>query len=641
MAKNTYPKPQPVQDRRRRDPMKPLPDFAGTIAACETQEEKERLTNHYLELADAIWELIQLKRANNGIMPDGERRRVAHKYALSEDQVDRLTRRVLFHEKQREQGKPVGPRAQAVMAGTPGRQQGKRNLPVEVEQFITDAWRVSSYASLNRHDEAEQVHVRLTRQEVWQLARKKFPQHEISYDYACRVIHDFIATNRAKSDYARGHSDAVRDNIPAMDADFGDPNNIHIWDVRPLPLRSKHKGVLCTAGLLLGMDASSTKILRHKLLPRKDVSDKGEIFGVDFTTQHVRTQIALAILETKKRPRVIYVDNASIFRKSLQRFLDLLTVEGEPSTEIIYSGVDDPRGRGVLERLLALMDQFARFVPGFFHEDNYRKALKETKKYKFKEFSEIEQEFNHFIPIWNDRSRNGKSSPNTRYGEGPDVGLSPPSALNLALFGGMVKMLDPRIPSRKGVRYNNVHYDLVTTDPEITDKLISASIAKAQIQCLLAQIQELKVIYVRLGDAWEPCLPEGKRNWSGQKQREYKDSMTQFYASEYSATGERLQLALLDDLGRKLVFDRYHHEPVWHDPLAQEGNDNLGSDPAVLSAETSDDKSPGSETAATTTNNGTEPSSTTIIDDDTSDIPNFMRQRMQQLKAQRSQEESR
>jgi hypothetical protein len=141
---------------------------------------------------------------------------------------------------------------------------------------------------------------------------------------------------------------------------------------------------------------------------------------VDFTCKQVRLELALAILEYHIRPRIIYVDNGTQFGPALEKFLDLLTPEGEQPTEIIHSEPYEPRGRGVIERALALINSFIQYKPGFFPEDNYYKALEKPKGYKYYEFPFLEKEFAHFHPIWNDRVASDGLSPKQRFVQGPN-----------------------------------------------------------------------------------------------------------------------------------------------------------------------------------------------------------------------------
>jgi hypothetical protein len=363
----------------------------------------------------------------------------------------------------------------------------------------------------------------------------------------------------------------VRDNILALDVDFGNPNDYWILDVRPLPCRSVYKSSLCTVGLLYLMDASSTKVLRHKILPREDEDDAGHRFGIDFTCQHIREEIAMAIIENHVRPRIIYVDNASIFQ-ALHKFLDFITSEGEEPTEIIHTVPGEPRGRGVMERGLGLMNQFAQYKPGFYVEDDYRKSLRNKKRYKNYDFAFLEKEFEHFMPFRNARQweegRQKLPSPDECYKQGPNKGLRAPSEFQLALFAGTL-LKDKRVPSRKGIQYEKQWYVPASEAPEIGELLTSAVLAKQDRALLVAQIGDFRTLYVQLdGKTWEPFIEANKRQWSAKKRKEWNDAVRQRLNDSQKASIERLQLALLTDLDAKLVIDPYNQSFVEHVPSA-------------------------------------------------------------------------
>lgn len=322
------------------------------------------------------------------------------------------------------------------------------------------------------------------------------------------------------------------------------------------------------------MDASSTKVLRHKLLPRKDVDDAGNVYGVDFTCQQVREQIALAILEVQRRPRLIYVDNGSQFGLALAIFLDLLTADDEEPTRIIHTDPGDPRGRGIVERALGLINSFIQYKPGFFVEKSYRAALRKKKSFNYYEFSFLEGEFEHFIPIRNAKVRGEKPSPDQRYTSAPDEGLTPPDMLQLGLFAGAIERINDRIPSREGVQYKRkgaqykTHkYVPVSDDPAIGVALATASMNHQETPTMVITFKDFVVLYVKLPDGrWIEMIEEDKRNWSVKKRREWKKEVLRLLDQDENAASARLQAAVVDDLGRKLIVDSFQEDGMWYEP---------------------------------------------------------------------------
>ncbi len=554
--------------RRSREPVKPLKNLAELLADCKTEQEKEELRDQLLEQADDIWFLVDEKRKHGNRLPPRSRQPVAAKWNLSEDEVDRLVQKMIRHEADRKKGLPVGSRVNVVIQNDPGRRKGTFDTPEQIQHLIIDAWCNPDWDALNHLGLTDGITHSLNRKMIYKFIKAKYPKLKISQTTVWRIITSFENTNTAESHWTRGKRDQVRDNILAFDVDFGAPNDFWILDVRPLPNRSQYKSILCTVGLLYIMDASSTKILRHKILPRQDEDNEGHQFGIDYTCQHLREEIAMAIIEYG-RPRIIYIDNASI-HKVLHKFLDLITPEGEEPTQIIHTLPDEPRGRGVTERALALMDLFGQYKPGFYIENNYRKSLKNKKNYKFYEFSFLEKEFEHFIPFQNARQPGEGQlklpSPSQRYEQGPNKRLSSPPELQLALFGGTV-LKDKRVPSRKGVRYSKTWYVPASEAPEVGVMLASAAIAKRETPLLVAQIGDFTALYVQLdGKTWEPFIEASKRRWSAKKRTEWNNAVRQRLNDSQKASIERLQLALLTDIGTKLVIDPFNQDFIEHDP---------------------------------------------------------------------------
>jgi hypothetical protein len=654
--------------------VKPIPTLADLAHACKTDEDRELLAASYLELSKAIWELVELKRSNGGVLPRGTLPQAAHRLCKSEDQISRLIARMEEHDRKRQAGNGVEPRVEAVIHGKPGRQKGKRDYPDDVKQFVIDAWRNLNWESLNHLHRTDRVRRRMRKSMIHKLVKQKYPHLNISAVTVRRIIDDFIENKPAHAAYGRGKEGDLKNNVTSIDADFGHVNNVWILDIRPMPIKSNYKGIDCTTGFLGVMEASSSKILQHKVLPRKDKDDAENVFGVDFTCQHVREQIALAILKVGRRPRWLYVDHGAQFGRALEVFLDLLTAEGEQPTQILPTPTGTPPGRGLIERFLGLIDEFNEWKPGFFDEDDWRKSLRNAKKYKFYEFEFLEAEFDTFIPRRNAKQRQTKAkkpkpSPNECYALGPDQGLTPPSLLHLGLFSGSAKRIDDRVPSRAGIRYDNKHFVLWDESPEIGAKLAGLALNKQARPTFVVTFDNLVVLYVKLDDQdWVLFVEKNKRKWSAQKQRAWKDSIDAYLTDEQRQSEARMQMALVDDIGRRLVVDPYEKDVVWYQEPPKVGRvvvrDGAGEDTASarltarLSATQKRKKLSGkrsaqpgdslsrqsSRTAHTSDRTGSSPNPSKAYghsslrnlrvdenDDDDDDGTNFMIQRMQKL----------
>jgi hypothetical protein len=503
---------------------------------------------------------------------------VAEQFGLTIDAVDRLVKRMTAHEQARKHGMNVGSRLDAVRKGIPGRQKGKRDMTNEIKQAIIDRWRVGNAKSLNHTGAADPIVVHLHRKMVYKWVRSRYPDANISRTTVWRIIDDFEEQEVAKSKWSRGNVKEVIDNILTVDIDYIGANYYWVLDIRPLPIRSRYKNMLCTTGLLQIIDAFSAFRLASQILPRKDIDEDGNVFGVDFTCKHVRMLLALAILTYKIRPRVIYVDNGTQFGPALEKFLDLLTPIGEPPTEIIHTEPGEPRGRGVIERALALIDAFIQYKPGVFPEGDYRKTIKLPKGFRYYDFDFLVKEFQTYEPIWNDRKRDGKLSPREVYEQGPNYGYAPPSEFQLGLFAGSLQKVDKRggrSISREGVRIKNTMYVPANDSPVIGEQLASAANAKEERECITIKIGELQFLYVKLdGTNWTPFIKKSERRISAHMQKKYRDDIKAHLAHDQQAAEERLQLAMLNDLGQELIIDPYNEEWIWHDPPQTPTKDN-------------------------------------------------------------------
>ena len=541
-------------------PAKGWGDIATLLAQCNTQEEKDNVLNQLTDLADEIWSIVEAKRANNNEVPRGMLTQVGFKVGLTQDQVDRLVRKLEAHDEDRKKGKPVGPRVNAIIPGKRGRQPGKRNLPQNVCDQIIRRWRSEKLKTRNHTGESDPIKVRLARNYVFTWAKKEFSNHSISRTTIWRIIHDFETAEPARSAWSRGRKDEVRDNLQTVDIDFIGPGYFWIADIRPLPIRSRYKTIETTIGILQIIDAFSTKRLREKILPRQDKDEEGNIFGIDFTCKEVRVQLAMAMLQTGIRPRCIYVDNGAQFGPALEKFLDLLTPEGEEPTRIIHTPPGDPRGRGIVERSLALINRFIEFKVGFFYEDNYYTAIKKPKHYKYYDFAFLEKEFAHYLDIFNDRQDDGKYSPNERYSQSPNYGLSLPSMLQLGLFAGSVQKYSRQI-SRDGIILDKIKYVALDLAPEMSVRVVNAVMSKQKRPLLVVDLGEWRFLYVNLDDkGWVPYIKKHERRLSASRQNEWKRSVERYLDADHRTTEIQLQEAIIHDL-----FDPFHQEWLQED----------------------------------------------------------------------------
>lgn len=218
-----------------------FPTLAEFAATLKTKEEREQAVKELTYLADEIWKLVQAKHAHGGTLPPGTLPRAAHQLERSEDQISRLIERMELHQRARLDGQQVGPRIRAVIPRRKGRKKGKHDLPDPVTEFIIDAWKSQKWESSNHQGNKDEFNQPLNRAMVHRMTATKFTNLKISRTTVWRVINEYEQREGARSSYARGNKDEVRDNLLAMKGDFGGPNNVWIADIRPLPIRSQYK----------------------------------------------------------------------------------------------------------------------------------------------------------------------------------------------------------------------------------------------------------------------------------------------------------------------------------------------------------------------------------------------------------------
>lgn len=177
----------------------------------------------------------------------------------------------------------------------------------------------------------------------------------------------------------------------------------------------------------------------------------------------------------------------------------------------------------------------------------------------------LEAEFDYFIPIRNTKAKAKTPSPNDRYDHGTDEGLCLPSNLHLGLFAGAVKRIYPRVAEKEGIVYKTKNYVPVNPDPAIGVALSTATLNKQKVSTLVITLKNFTVLYINLPDGtWVELIEKGKRNWSTQKQRKWKQSVTQLLAQDKSASLARLQEELVDELGRKLSIEPFEEDFIKH-----------------------------------------------------------------------------
>lgn len=141
------------------------------------------------------------------------------------------------------------------------------------------------------------------------------------------------------------------------------PNEVWVLDARPLPIYTRHQGILTIPSLLLCIDHKSHYPIGARLIPRTIVDANGNPKRADVRRDDVGLLLATLIYELNIRPDRLYTDNGSCIIGVGDILADLLA-DGELLTRFARSIPGRPRGRGAIEWMLQLFDRLLIDLPG-------------------------------------------------------------------------------------------------------------------------------------------------------------------------------------------------------------------------------------------------------------------------------------
>jgi hypothetical protein len=150
--------------------------------------------------------------------------------------------------------------------------------------------------------------------------------------------------------------------------------------------------------------------------------------------------------------------------------MDFIVSEDSVPTILVHTEPEAPRGRGKVERRLALINGFLELCPGFIDEDDYRESIRRGKKELIYEFDFLYREMKSFVDHWNTkRSKQKPDVPSRReqLQQGVDKSLPAPKLENLAVFAEPTKAEQPRQISTDGFWYQRERYVAVRQDEEM------------------------------------------------------------------------------------------------------------------------------------------------------------------------------
>jgi hypothetical protein len=431
----------------------------------------EPLRTELINLASVIKGLVELRKACGGELPDGE-------IGRARDEIKQRTgksktkRQIIYAMNKYEEYHSThkGEAPANAFTPLPSKKPKGRSISPDVQSFIEDACINVEWRVLN-HDNSTSKIIRVLRPSlIHELVEVEFPDEKISLRTTYRIIRDFEEREGARVQAARKRAQALLKNMPSIDNDVEGVHERWQSDIRLLPIRTRYKGQECTVVLLYIVDDLTGYIVGWDLLPRKEVSEEGELFTQDFTCRKVRYHLALAMLEMGVRPRILYADNGAQYGQALEPFMDFIVSEDSVPTILVHTEPEAPRGRGKVERRLALINGFLELCPGFIDEDDYRESIRRGKKELIYEFDFLYREMKSFVDHWNTkRSKQKPDVPSRReqLQQGVDKSLPAPKLENLAVFAEPTKAEQPRQISTDGFWYQRERYVAVRQDEEM------------------------------------------------------------------------------------------------------------------------------------------------------------------------------
>ena len=133
------------------------------------------------------------------------------------------------------------------------------------------------------------------------------------------------------------------------------------------------------------------------------------------------------------------------------------------------------------------------------------------------------------------------------------------------------------LPSlRLGISYKTKHYVPVDDDPAIGVAFATAAIHRHPVPTVVVTFEDFIVVYVQLPDGvWVELIEKGKRKWSIEKQRRWKNAVERLLQQDTRAAEAVLQEALVDELGRKLVIDAAYQDFTWYESRSEHTADAM------------------------------------------------------------------
>jgi hypothetical protein len=367
-----------------------------------SEEELERLTRRnkspqrLREITEVMEELIAIKAENGGTLRGtGARKAAAIQLHVTVDTIDNYLERY-------EADPCVESLADEKRGRTPGGTFTKRQQEILAYYYKNPEKRVID------DDQNKSTLKGLEDVAFMQKALQRFsPDPPHSDDAVRRFLRllkfdDALAVTLAHKGetYLRNKILPARRNDPEL------ANDRWQIDGRPLPIYIRHDGLVCTVTLLLIIDDLSQYPLRARLIPRKMRDEKGLPKNCDFTAADVGIVFASAIHYSGVCPGALYNDNGSQL-VAMEDFLNDLSEENEAVVRMSKSIPRRPRGRGKIENMLKVFDEMLKEQEGNLvgKEGNFEAIREARANPKLLSLEKLQEKCDKFINVLRNRPR--------------------------------------------------------------------------------------------------------------------------------------------------------------------------------------------------------------------------------------------
>ncbi len=540
-----------------------------------------------------IKDCIALKDANNGRLPRGEGSTAMKKLRIKSRQtLLNLIERYERHQRQH----PDEPAVNALIQrwGRPS----STALTLDEEKVALGLYLTTDWESVlepeKDGDKPPVYHIKMRPRVdfIYKILSEVFPELNATEDQLWHFLERKRQDDGVLFTLARyGEKQVWMEYIPKTSNDVEAPNDRWQSDGRALPLvvrDDKDPSLTFTVTQVIVLDDFSRYVPAWTLVPRKERTHTKKTRRVGVKGADVRLVMATALRITGYRPFTLYTDNGSEY-EAFEPHLKYLTDDNEPSIQMVFSKPGHPWGRGKVEVIGALIDDFLRGLPGFVvDEDDLRCWDQAHAAPNLLTFSEFKiQIAAYWNKKWNTTAASGKKSRKQIYDESPQSSLRAPSLIRLAHLGLAQEWAEVSI-SDNGLYYRGEYYKPSKQDKESTYRWLNAAGRASKVPLYVLplvegdDVGEKKLVIASLdGNTWEEVIPIKSRLPSAKKHVENQRSALKRKKQELGAIFGDLQAILNEKYASKPQLHALTGAPIIHRRDAEEQNDPiLGSPPA-------------------------------------------------------------